>query len=385
MLLCFMSSCGKKPEIDNNESKTDKSTAPTESEAYLKYRKSLKAAIENNDLKLLKKTIEGNSTFDINEPFRITGETPLVLAIKKDHREIRNYLIVECGAKVNLADDNKITPLMAAAMNGYLNSVVILLNEKADLETRDSNGETALHLALKNSRDEVALYLVKQGANINTLDSRARNALALAQEFKAEETLRFIRGVMDLEFGAPDIASYRKILEDGDHQQLKKIVSRYPIVATNPTYDSINPLSLLVNVNNESNGLKSAEILIANQANVDGPMGISEPPLIKATVHKKSSFVRLFLSAKAKTELKDETGKSALIHAVEMNNLALVDMLLSYSAVEKYSFRKDGKVISYNACDVARETRKKLQTDEEQETNRKIRKSLSCGFLGIVF
>lgn len=384
MLLCFMSSCGKKPEI-KDQGKVDKSTQPTESEAYVNALKSLKEAVTNNDIGLLKKTIQLNPGLDINFAFVDTGETPLVLAIKKDHREIRNYLIVERGANVSLADDNKITPLMAAAMGGHLNSVVILLNEKADLEAKDPRGNTALHLALRSSQDQVALYLVKQGANINSLDSRSRNALTLAQEYKAEETLRFIRGVMDLEFGAPDIASYRKILEEGDHQTLKKIVSRYPIVATDPTYDSINPLSLLVNVKNESNGLKSAEILIENQANVDGPMGITEPPLIKATVKKKSSFVRLFLSAKAKTELKDETGKSALIHAVEMNNLPLVDLLLSYSAVEKYSFRKDGKSITFNACDVARETRKKLESPDELETNRKIRKSLSCGFLGIVF
>lgn len=385
MLLSLMSACGKKAEIED-QGKTDKSSQETESEAYLKYRKSLKTAIENNDFPLLKKTIETNPSFDINEPFRITGETPLVLAIKKDRREIRNYLIIEAGAKVNLADDNRHTPLMAAAMGGHLNSVVILLNEKAELETRDSNGDTALHLALKNYKDDIALYLIKQGANINALDNRARNALSLAQQYNAQESLRFIRGILDLEFGAPDITAYRKILEDGDHQQLKKIVSRYPIVATDPTYDAINPLSLLVNVKNESNGLKSAEILIDNQANVDGPMGINEPPLIKATVNKKSSFVRLFLSAKAKTELKDETGKSALIHAVEDNNLALVDLLLSYSAVEKYSFRnKEGKNVSFNACEVARAVKKNLQSDEDLETNRKIRKSLSCGFLGIVF
>lgn len=356
----------------------------SESFNYVNALKALKIAVTENNIEMLKKTLLNNPSLNINHAFVETGETPLVLSIKKDHREIRNYLIYEREAKVSLADDNRITPLMAAAKGGHLNSVVILLNEKAELETRDPSGDTALHMALKNARDQVALYLIKQGANINALDGRSRNALRLAQEYNAQESLRFIRGVLDLEFGAPDITSYRKILEEGDHQTLSKIIARYPIVATDPTYDSINPLSLLVNVKNESDGLKSAEVLIENQANVNGPLGIDQTPLIRATVKKKSSFVRLFLSAKAKTELTDEEGKSALIHAVEQNNLVLVDLLLSYSANEKYSFRKDGKTISFNSCDVARRVQKTLKKAEEKETNRKIRRSLRCGFLGIV-
>lgn len=378
----IVSSCGKKQEIKDGIG--EKTTTESESLNYVNALKALKEAVTKNDIELLKKTLLSNPSLDINQAFVETGETPLVLSIKKDHREIRNYLIYEREARVSHPDDNRITPLMAAAIGGHLNSAVILLNEKAELETRDPSGDTALHLALKNARDQVALYLIKQGANINTLDSRSRNALRLAQEYNAQESLRFIRGVLDLEFGAPDITSYRKILEEGDHQTLSRIVSRYPIVATDPTYDSINPLSLLVNVKNESNGLKSAEILIENQANVDGPQGIEQTPLIKATVKKKSSFVKLFLSAKAKTELKDEEGKSALIHAVEQNNLELVNLLVSYSANEKYSFRRNGRTISFNSCDVARKVQKTLKTEEEKETNRKIRKSLSCGFLGIV-
>ena len=52
-----------------------------------------------------------------------------------------------------------------------------------------------------------------------------------------------------------------------------------------------------------------------------------------------------------------------------------------FSAVEKYTYIKDGKKITYNACTIAKEMASKLTTPSEKEANKKIRRSLDCGFL----
>lgn len=140
----------------------------------------------------------------------------------------------------------------------------------------------------------------------------------------------------------------------------------------------MNPLALLVDASNEKNALSSAELLIRFNANVNGPEEADMTPLIKATIRKKSGFADLYLSSNANPQLLDKDGKSALIHAVENNNLEMVQMLLSYSAAEKYTFRKNGKKITLSACDSAKATEKRLTSPEDREINEKIRRVLDC-------
>lgn len=382
LVLATLVSCGKKPEIKNEA--TTKTTSPSEAEAQFTALKELRTALRENDVKTFRTVLKKNPGVDLNEQFRDTGETLLTIAIKRDHRDIRDILL-ENGAKPERANLNQETPLLVAVAENHLNSVIILCNLKVDLETRDSNRDTALHVALKKGHDRLALELLQRGADLKSLDGRRQEPLKLAERSNVPESLRFIRGRLDLEFGAPDLKRFREIVEKGDYQTLEVVVGRYPVVATEETYESINPLALLVKVPNESNALRSARILLANRANVDGPLGAEQSPLIKATVNKKQSFVKLYLSSRAKTELVDNDGRSALIHAIMQNNLDLVNLLLDYSAVEKYTFRRDGMKITFDACDVAKDVARAVMNEEDRQTNKKIRKSLGCGFLGGLF
>ena len=109
-------------------------------------------------------------------------------------------------------------------------------------------------------------------------------------------------------------------------------------------------------------------------------------PLIKATINQKKAFAELYLLNEANPQLLDKSGKSALIHAIELNNAELVALLLNKSAVEDYTFRdKDGKKVTYNACKVAKKMAKKISTPEDKAKNETIRDLLKCGFFGWLF
>lgn len=380
MLATTIASCGKKAEVKDTEAQ-DKNISPSTAEVNFYVLKEMKRTVYENDLEDLKKVLKENPNIDLNAIMN-DGDTYLTVAIKRDFREIRNYLI-EKGASVEKVNVNKNTPLLIAVAKGMVNSVKVLLDLKVDMEKRNNEGDTALHIAIKNSQDEIALLLIKQGANIEALDGKNKTAVRLAEDFNVPNCLDLLRSILQVEIGAPDIASFRNILTQGDLKRLNNVLTRYPRLAND--YESINPLALVVEVKDENVAMRTAELLLNYEANVNGPKDAEVTPLIKATLNEKSKFANLYLSSNANPQLLDKDGKSALIHAIELNNLEMVDMLLSFSAVEKYTFRKDGKKITYNACEIARTTAKGLKTDDEKLINTKIKNSLDCGFLSWLF
>lgn len=380
MLALTITGCGKKAQ--NKEADSDKSIEPSIAEVNFFALKEFDRAITENDLKALRKVMQDNPNIDLNA-IQTDGDTYLIKAIKKDHREIRNYLI-ERGASVEKANVNKNTPLIVASIRGMTNTVRVLLDSKVDLEKKNIEGDTALHAAIKNNRDEIATLLVKQGANIDVLDGKFKNAIKLAEEYNVPTCLELLYSILKVEAGAPDIASFRNIISQGDLKRLNNVLTRYPRIVTD--YESINPLALTVELKDENTAMRSAEMLLHYEANVNGPIDAEVTPLIKATLNKKKNFANLFLSSNANPQLLDKDGKSALIHAIELNNLELVKLLLSFSAVEKYSFRKDGKKITFDACDTAKAIGKTFTAgSDDKKTNDKVKDALDCGFLRWLF
>ena len=381
-LLCILviTGCGKKANLDD-EGRPNTTIEPSTSELYFNGLQEIKRSLIENDLEGFKKAIKQNPSIDLNQ-ITSDGDTFLITAIKHNFTEIRDYLIA-AGVDREKSNVNKETPLMVAAINKRVESLLILIDKEADLEKRNANGDTALHIVIKQNNDEIGPILVERGAKISTTDRYGRTALKLAQEYNVPETLAQIQARLDLEYGAPDLASYKSIISNADYRRLKIIVERYP--RTVLENESINPLALLVQAPDETSAIRTAEILLENDADVNGPETAEVSPLLKATIARKMSITNLYLNYRANTEFLDRDGKSALIHAIELNDLNLVDVLLSYSALEKYTFRKEGKKISFNACDVAKEMKKKLTSAADKATNQQIRNSLSCGFLSWLF
>lgn len=381
LLLCMLvsSSCGKRSKISGNSKKSP--LGQSEAGVYFNTLNKIKKAIIDDDFDAFKKTILANPLFDLNQSIVESGETFLTLAIKLDRREIRNHLI-DKQVDLDKFNINKETPLIAAVTSNQVNSVQVLIDLKVDLERKDSNGNTALLIALKNSLDEISLMLIKNGANIHAQNYNDKDAFRLAIEHNNTKSIELIKEILNLEFGTPDLTTYKKILSEGDHKRLSRLLGRYPKIATDEVYDSINPFVVLVEMLSESSAYRSAEILISYNANINGPIDAIQTPLIKATIQGKMKLANLFLSSNANPQLVDSEGKSALMYAVEMNDFQFVELLLSYSADESYTIRKEGKKISYNACTEARKARKNLTNETELITNDRIKKILRCGILG---
>ncbi|WPU63251.1 ankyrin repeat domain-containing protein [Peredibacter starrii] len=380
LVLSLLASCGKKEHEDKGNN--DISTQPTEAEVSFYAQKEMRRAVVEDDLPALRRVLMENSFINLNE-ILFDGETYLTLAIKYNFNQIRNFLI-EKGADVNKANINKETPLMVAIAKGRSNSVRVLLDLKVDLNKKNAEGDTALIVAIKNLDEDSANLLINQGASLTIPDKLDRSPLRIAEENQMTRIAELIQTYLKVEVGAPDLASYRSVLGQADYTMVKKLNQLFPTLLK--SYDNCNPLSILVDSRDENKAILTAEYLLnENLSDIDGPKDAEITPLIKSTVLKKQKFVDLYLSHNANPHLWDKDGKSALIHAIELNSLPLVKSLIKFSAAEKYTFRKDGKKVTISACATAKEMAKKLRSSEEKEINSKIQGELDCGFLSWLF
>lgn len=85
------------------------------------------------------------------------------------------------------------TPIIAAAENGHLDVVKLLVESGADLETRNTHtSETALFKAVKNRHRKVIEYLLEKGADPMTEESFGKNILMMAIEQDDFELIKLL-------------------------------------------------------------------------------------------------------------------------------------------------------------------------------------------------
>ncbi len=122
----------------------------------------------------LEKGAAGKAAFNMN------GATPYLLAARNSDLPLLK-LLLKLGADPKLANVDGLTPLLAAAGVGALNSgdelpgteeeaieaVQMQLDLGADINTVDKNKETAIHGAVYQERSLVVQYLVDRGAKID--------------------------------------------------------------------------------------------------------------------------------------------------------------------------------------------------------------------------
>ncbi|XP_023723518.1 ankyrin repeat and SOCS box protein 3 isoform X3 [Cryptotermes secundus] len=114
------------------------------------------------------------------------GETPLLLACKfQDSTELVQMLL-DCGADVNLGDNENHTPLHEACRNGRLSVAKILVAAGANVNEMNYNSCTPLHCAVSSFETNATLvkYLISKGADVSIQDECGRTSLFLASELQ---------------------------------------------------------------------------------------------------------------------------------------------------------------------------------------------------------
>lgn len=116
----------------------------------------LSAVKEEEDFLVVKKLF---SLGNVNAKASQAGQTALMLAVSHGRQEMVRALL-ECGANVNIQDDEGSTALMCASEHGRAEIVSLLLEQPdCDIGIVDNDGSNALSIALEASHNDIAVLL----------------------------------------------------------------------------------------------------------------------------------------------------------------------------------------------------------------------------------
>lgn len=342
----------------------------------------IKDSINNNNATELQKLVSQNDV-DIKHT-KIEGEPALISAIRKHAVDVIDYLIRE-GVSLEAMNGHEQTPLMVAVASNHFDIVMTLIRKKVELDKKDIDGDTALHMALKNRFENIAEVLIQHGANVNVTDRDNLRPIDIAENMGLHKTQEMIRKIMQVDIGAPDLHTFRSIIVAGDVSTLAKLLSKHEGLAK--SYESIDPLSLAIDVKSENSGQQITRLLLSGPQAVDvnGSKAADYSPLVKAALLNKPNFIQLLLSFRPNVEATDKQGKTALVYAVVNQDVESVDRLLGQKAKKDYSVKINGTKFSYDVCDVNRSIGKKLKDKAAKEINKEIKDKLDCGFWDWLF
>ncbi len=114
------------------------------------------------------------------------GLTPLHIAALNGFVIVVGQLL-DKSANPNAANNAGQTPLHAAAMAGHADVVAQLLAKGAKVDCRDHQGNTPLYLAVWDNHTEVAKVLLDRGADVNSVTCRGDTPLNRALQHNHQE------------------------------------------------------------------------------------------------------------------------------------------------------------------------------------------------------
>lgn len=274
----------------------------------------------NGDTKTMKEELAAGMAPDVS----VSGTA--MMAAAKNGRLAAVKLLVENKADVNTGSD-MLTPLMAAAQRGHLQVVEFLLANKAKVNRHTMIG-SALFLAAKNGHAEVVDLLLKNGADVDyTLDPKERTALMEAA-FNGHAAVIDSLLNYEADLNAKDIDG-RTALDlatlNSQADCIKLLLAKGTDVVHNPPW--WNPFSgsrddadkALIDAITHDDA-KAARGIIAKGANVNAKAYAQMPLLLWAVKTGHFEGAKLLIEKGADKSVTDADGKTLLDYSLAQEN-----------------------------------------------------------------
>ena len=300
------------------------------------------------------------------------GQTPLLLAVAKGHKDAAeyctNYNDVNCksadfGAEVHMSQEIRMswTPLQSAVENGYEDIVKLLLDEKqAKTNDLDARGWTLLHHAAKSGNFSIFKKLLEHGIEPLTASRSGLTPLQVAAELGHLPIVEFLherwkympnysidwpseRGQTALHMAifSGSLAAVQYLLRPGIEADIKakdgmgRNCLVYASFRQSPeVFDYIMERSSVDEVNHQnhfgstplhyaaySGNNHAVEALLKQKADPNALDLIRESPLLTAVVNFRDEVVQILLNNGAKLRHVDGTGTTLLQRVNEASPL----------------------------------------------------------------
>jgi hypothetical protein len=125
------------------------------------------------------------------EKLNVLANEVLLCAANTGHEAVVQ-LLLEAKADIESKDRFRQTPLSLSAVNGHEAIVKLLLKAKADKESEDRDGQTPLSLAAENGHEAIVKLLLEAKANMESEDEDGRTPLSLAADNGHEAVVKLL-------------------------------------------------------------------------------------------------------------------------------------------------------------------------------------------------
>lgn len=261
------------------------------------------------------------------------GRTALFTAVSAGKIDTVRWLLRQ-GVPVNSVDKFGLTPTQTAIERDRRQTLAVLLNAGTDKDHTLSNGDNLLHYAVRLQRRAMIGPLLDHGVDINHRNNRGWTPLDLAQYQEARSTVALLeqrgarngdswrqgRGAQDLDAvtaqleqqlgNLPPIAS--AVVNDNT-ALLHQLLQQTPSLLNTTLADRSNLLILAV----KNRKADMVEALLSHGVAVDAPGFRNTTALQTAARRGYSDLIPLLLAAGANPINNDDTGKDAIVAAIE--------------------------------------------------------------------
>jgi ankyrin repeat protein len=153
--------------------------APLAAQTYSDGYKFLQA-VEKKDVAKVNELLAEPGTTVINARDLSSGRSALHITVERRDRTWLSFLLGK-GANPNIADIHKITPLMLASQNGFVEGLQELIAAGARVDEPNETGETPLILAVHRRDPPMIRLLLAASADPERTDNSGRSAREYAQ------------------------------------------------------------------------------------------------------------------------------------------------------------------------------------------------------------
>ena len=176
----------------------------------------LVTAVLDDDLENVKARVMMRARVNVRDNSR-DGMSPLHAALETGNLEIAEYLLNH-GAKTNIRDFEKRTPLMLMDSDTTVEMFDLLVRYGAKVKLRDKEKNNVLHHAAENNVSaELMRRLATYGLNINATNKEGKTALMLAAENGYVETAKvLIESGADVNVRTRDGQTALSLISDSD-------------------------------------------------------------------------------------------------------------------------------------------------------------------------
>lgn len=269
---------------------------------------------------------------NVNQVRKVGLVAPIILASALGYATIVRILL-ENGADANMEIRGGETPLMQAAREGHITVARVLLDFKACVDKQDERGDTPLTLAAKFGNANIVELLLHRGAKVTHKNHEGHGAWHYAINNEENDILvtlvRFLA-----EKSSPSSLANRLTKKPplcigaslGASEKLKFLIS----LGLDPTESDPAGNTMLHHaaINDHDEVIKSFH----QQVGIDRQNKAGDTPLHIACSHGHSECISVLLECKAKANIKNSRGDTALhVMARSVNTQpSSVAMLMDY-------------------------------------------------------